>query len=144
MLPPIPPCHGALGRRAVFAPCANIALRWCARKAAQQMRAVFGLSCTDSIDKSRAQTLWFCVLRGVRTPREDGCILLGVCRQTMHILMLHWLALLRQTCCSRIIWCRLRDQITADFAIVKNTILNYVCMKKKCLMCWGLNKYLFL
>lgn len=26
----------------------------------------------------------------------------------------------------------------------KNTILNYVCMGKKCVMSWGLNKYLFL
>lgn len=80
--------------------------------------------------QSRAQTFWFCVLRGVRTLREYGCILLGVCRQTMHILMLHWLALLRQTCCSRIIWCSLHVQITPELEIVKNIIFTYVCMGK--------------
>lgn len=80
---------------------------------------------------SRARTLWFRVLRGARTPREDGRILLGVCRRTMHISTLDWVALLAETCCSAIIRCRLHGEGQWE----SKCSVTFACKKKKNAAC---------
>lgn len=88
------------------------------------MRALFGLSCTGSIGKAAHRPGASVLFAGWERVGNKAAFCWGVCEQTMHSLMLHWLALLRQICCSGIIWCRSHVQITPELKIVKTTMLH--------------------